>query len=280
MNYEHIPPGLALEDLMDLVDRNPGAFATLMRHTDDLYTLMAGALMQTEVRGLCGLRRSRDASRYQRWGSNPGTIRHKSERIKVRVQRVRDKETNMERPLETYRALHEKCTADAEGLHEKLLLGLSQRDYKKAVSICMDSIGLSSSTVGRTFIEQSAEVLKEFETRRLDQQKNCALLLDGKCLQGRQIIIAMGVTVTGKKVVLAITESVGENAAAVKSLLEDIIQRGFAFEDRLLVIMDGAKGLRAAVNETFGDLAVVQRCQMHKRENVTGHIKKKRTPIA
>ena len=63
----------------------------------------------------------------------------------------------------------------------------------------MDSIGLSSSTVGRTFIEQSAEVLKEFETRRLDQQKYCALLLDGKCLQGRQIIIAMGVTVTGKK---------------------------------------------------------------------------------
>ena len=85
MNYEHIPPGLALEDLMDLVDRNPGAFATLMRHTDDLYTLMAGALMQTEVRGLCGLRRSRDASRYQRWGSNPGTIRHKNDRIEYQA---------------------------------------------------------------------------------------------------------------------------------------------------------------------------------------------------
>ena len=39
MNYEHIPPGLALEDLMDLVDRTPGAFETLMRHTDELHTL-------------------------------------------------------------------------------------------------------------------------------------------------------------------------------------------------------------------------------------------------
>ena len=80
---------------------------------------------------------------------------------------------------------------------------------------------------------------------------------------------------TDKKEVLAVIESESETTSAVKAVLEDIIRRGFAFEDRLLVLMDGAKGLCKAVDETFGDLAVVQRCQMHTRENVARHVKDK-----
>ena len=36
----------------------------------------------------------------------------------------------------------------------------------------------------------------------------------------------------------------------------------------VLVILDGGKGLRAAVRKAFRRRAVVQRCQWHKRENV------------
>ena len=40
----------------------------------------------------------------------------------------------------------------------------------------------------------------------------------------------------------------------------------------VLVVMDGGKGLRAAVRNAFERLALVQRCQWHKRENVVKHL--------
>ena len=40
----------------------------------------------------------------------------------------------------------------------------------------------------------------------------------------------------------------------------------------LLVLLDGAKGLRKGVLEVLGDQALIQRCQWHKRENVISKI--------
>ena len=40
----------------------------------------------------------------------------------------------------------------------------------------------------------------------------------------------------------------------------------------LIVVIDGAKALRAGVQEVFGDLAAVQRCTLHKRRNVADHL--------
>lgn len=40
------------------------------------------------------------------------------------------------------------------------------------------------------------------------------------------------------------------------------------------MIIDGGKGLRATVRQEFGGLALVQRCQWHKRENVVRHLPK------
>jgi putative transposase len=42
-------------------------------------------------------------------------------------------------------------------------------------------------------------------------------------------------------------------------------------EHCILFIIDGAKALRRAVRDAFGDYGVVQRCQLHKRKNVLGH---------
>ena len=43
---------------------------------------------------------------------------------------------------------------------------------------------------------------------------------------------------------------------------------GLDVSQGLLVIVDGGKGLRAAVRKAFRHRALVQRCQWHKRENV------------
>jgi putative transposase len=40
----------------------------------------------------------------------------------------------------------------------------------------------------------------------------------------------------------------------------------------LLVVIDGAKALSAAVREVFGANALIQRCQLHKRRNLGEHL--------
>ncbi len=45
------------------------------------------------------------------------------------------------------------------------------------------------------------------------------------------------------------------------------------------MVIDGAKGLRAAVRAAFGKDALVQRCQWHKRENVVAYLPKNQQPL-
>jgi putative transposase len=43
---------------------------------------------------------------------------------------------------------------------------------------------------------------------------------------------------------------------------------------RLLIVIDGSKALKAAVRDMFGEAALVQRCQVHKKRNVQDHLPK------
>ena len=63
-----------------------------------------------------------------------------------------------------------------------------------------------------------------------------------------------------------------KNKTVVGSLLADLLARGLSAEDELLVVMDGARALAAAVREVFGAKAVVQRYTLHKRRNVADHL--------
>ena len=55
-------------------------------------------------------------------------------------------------------------------------------------------------------------------------------------------------------------------------LLSDLMTRGLPTDRTLLFVVDGAAGLRRAVTDVFGSRGVVQRCQLHKRKNVLGHL--------
>ena len=71
-------------------------------------------------------------------------------------------------------------------------------------------------------------------------------------------------------------EGSSENAEVCIRLLEDIARRGLRMERRpILVVLDGSKGLRSAVDRFFGKWASVQRCQVHKRRNVLSHLPQK-----
>ena len=250
----------------------------LWEHFEKMYELLAKMAMKEEVEALCGDRCKHDkvhGGRYKRWGSNPGSIQIEGERIKVRVPRVRDVKAGEERPLETYRRFRRPTPEEKDKVADAILLRLSQRDYQRTACRYANSFGLSASSISRTFQERSAAALEAFEQRNLTSETYVALLLDGKHLRGQQIVLCVGITDKGEKRVLGFVETTTENAEAITGLLQDLLARGLHYAEGLLCVIDGAKGMRTAVKNVFGDHAQVQRCTWHKRENVVGHLKNK-----
>jgi len=56
--------------------------------------------------------------------------------------------------------------------------------------------------------------------------------------------------------------------------LRELQERDLTGEDVVALVLDGGKGLRAAVRKAFRERALVQRCQWHKRENVVSYLAK------
>jgi putative transposase len=108
--------------------------------------------------------------------------------------------------------------------------------------------------------------------RRLESYDLVTLLLDGKTFAEDEMVTAVGVTLTGEKVLLGFVQTATENRKVCAAFLRELVERGLRVDLGLLVITDGAKGLHAAVREVFGTAAVLQRCQWHKRENVIAYL--------
>jgi transposase-like protein len=92
------------------------------------------------------------------------------------------------------------------------------------------------------------------------------------------MVIALGITLAGQKVMLGFVQTASENERVCAAFLRDLVDRGLRPEDGLLVVLDGAKGLRKAIQTVFGAQAVVQRCQWHTRENVVRSLPKGQQP--
>jgi len=97
------------------------------------------------------------------------------------------------------------------------------------------------------------------------------LLLDGKSFADGHVVSTLGVTTTGEKRIRGHVQTATENKRVCAAFLRELVERGFLAPTGPLVVLDGAKGLRAAVREVFGDDVPVQRCQWHKRKNVVSY---------
>jgi transposase-like protein len=168
-------------------------------------------------------------------------------------------EAGEERPLQSYQAMKESNVG--KELTDAILLGLSQGDYERVASQFVDGFGLSQSSVSRRFQERAQKALKEFENRSLKEENFLALWIDGKYVASEQMIVCMGVTEAGYKKVLGFTQATTENARPIKEMLRNLIERGLSFDEGILCVIDGSKGLRKAIREVFGSRSEVQRCQ-------------------
>ncbi len=64
------------------------------------------------------------------------------------------------------------------------------------------------------------------------------IVIDGKTFKEDEMIIALGVTVGGEKVVLGFTQAGAENARVCKEFLSGLIERGLKVEGGVLCVMD------------------------------------------
>ncbi len=236
-------------------------------------------MLQQEVVRLAGERYQRGSGSpgHSRWGEQQGWVYLGDQKVHVEVPRVRNVAAGKEVRLQSYEQLQEPRHANELTMH-RLLKGLSCRDYQTCVDQVAETYGLSSSSLSRRFKQATAEQLAALSERDLAQYPLVAVLLDGKTFAEDQMVIALGITTGGEKVILGFVQTATENAKVCAAFLRKLLDRGLTAEDGLLFVIDGAKGLRAAIRQVFGDRGVVQRCMWHKRENVLSYLPKKKRP--
>ncbi len=234
-------------------------------------------LMQEEVRELAGERSQPQSDRTaHRWGNERGYCVVMGQKVPIQRPRVRttdDKEVR----LGSYEMFH-RGEPLSETVWEKLMLGLSTRNYGQAIRQFTEAYGLEKSAVSEHFIEASRAKLKEMMERRLDKTRLCTLLIDATPFQGQQMVAALGIDEYGRKMILGIRQGATENATVVGELLADLVDRGLDFTEPRLYILDGGKALTAAVKKHAGESAAIQRCQVHKRRNVLDHLPEEQKP--
>lgn len=202
-----------------------------------------------------------------RWhGSQPGRIKLADRALKVQRPRLRHK-----REGEVKIPAYEQLRRD-RGLRQQmlgaLLRGVSTREYDEVLPKMTETVGVARSSVSRQAIEASAEKLKSLQERRWDSTEILVIYIDGQRFGEHHVLSAVGVDREGRKHILGIEAGATENAAAVKRLLTHLRDQGLATDRKYLFVIDGAKALRAAIEEVFGGGQHVQRCRNHKLRNV------------
>lgn len=236
--------------------------------------LLMLAAMNSECVRIAGPKHSKNPLRVANWwGNDLRPVYYDKQEVIVERPRLRGKDKK-EIPLATYEAFR-----DPQGMRESVLknmvLGISSRDYEEAVSGFLKGYGVKKSSVSRHFVKATAEQMRGFLERDLSGLDLVAIFIDGIEFKGHLLVVAMGLDKDGRKHILGLCQGATENAEVCKSLLEDMARRGLNAGKDYLFVLDGAKALRSALSRMFGEKALVQRCQQHKRRNVLKHLPEK-----
>lgn len=160
------------------------------------------------------------------------------------------------------------------------LTGISTR------SLSMISNRLIGRSISHTEVSSAnadlTKAVEKWRIRDLSQESITYLFVDGVNFPMRidgsiervPVLVAIGVTETGHKLVLAIQSGDKESALSWREVFKDLKSRGLNSHTIILGIMDGLKGLETVFKEEFPK-ANVQRCQVHVARNVVAKVPKK-----
>lgn len=158
------------------------------------------------------------------------------------------------------------------------VFGLSTR---KVATALLPVLGrpVSAQTVSRVAKTLDAAVAA-FHRRRLADRYR-VLMLDGVVLARktgagalrRPVLVALGMTLDGRKEIIDFTLARAESASAWETFLGDLIKRGLTGKGLEMICIDGGAGLLAALPTAFPGIPV-QRCWAHKIRNVLNKVRK------
>ena len=256
------------------------ALASMLDARATLYTTImqtgmsvVSAMMEDDRVQVCGPRYMHDDKRRAyRAGHVDGELVLGGRRVRMRRPRVRDDGGEVTLPTWEQFASDDPLTMRAV---EQMVLGVSTRNYARSLEPVPQEIttrGTSKSAVSRRFVAKTSEALTTMMSRDLGSISLCALIIDGIHMGEHLVVVALGIDAQGDKHVLGLCEGATENEAVCKTLLVDIVARGVRTSRSMLFVIDGSKGLVAAIKKVFGKRALVQRCQVHKRRNVEDHL--------
>jgi transposase-like protein len=275
------PASIALQQLaLPMMIASEAIKKGLMAFVQQMGMLAFSEMLEAEAAEIAGPKgRHADDRTHHHWGTAKSTLPFGGRHVVVERPRVRRKGKGgreVELPsVATARA------ADPMPAHvaEQIVVGVSTRGYRRSLEPLDESLqsrGESKSNVSRTLIEKTTEKLAEFLDRKLHDVALAAMFIDGIEVGGHAVIIALGVTKDGSKVPLGVWCGSTENHVVTSALMQNLIERGLRVDAPLLFVIDGGKGIRKALNDVFGDRAVVQRCQVHKARNVRDHLPQER----
>jgi transposase-like protein len=228
-------------------------------------------LLESEVESLCGPkgRHNRERAAY-RHGTEQSKVVMGGKKIAIKKPRTRSKDGH-ELPLTVLELFQNEDPLNQE-IVERLLCGVSTRKYRRTVnSRGVEEGSTSKSEVSRRFITGMERIMEAFFQRHIGNDYP-AILIDGMMLGKMTVIAALGIGSDGKKQVLGLIEGGTEHHTVANALLGDLIKRGLSPDIPRLFVLDGGKGLHKAVKDTFGERALIQRCQVHKKRNVLSYL--------
>ena len=234
------------------------------------------SLMEESVTALCGPKGKHDAGRSAvRHGAEDGSVTLGGRRVGVRRPRVRATDGSGELPVPAY-DLFSSTELLGEMAMTKMMAKLSTRRYRAGLEPVGTAVearasSTSKSAISRRFVAATETALDELLARDLSGLDLVALLVDGVHFGDHLVVVALGIGLDGTKHPLALAEGSTENATLVTDLLAGLRERGLDVSRPVLVVIDGAKALAAAVRAVF-DNPVIARCQLHKIRNVTSKL--------
>ena len=167
-----------------------------------------------------------------------------------------------------------------EDLSFMFLTGISTR------SLSMISKRLIGRKISPTEVSNAnkglIDAVEKWRERDLSDDRIKYIFLDGVNFDMRidgsvekvPVLVAIGVTETGNKLVLGFQAGDKESAPTWREFFKDLKKRGLDGSNMVLGVMDGLPGLEKVFKEEFPK-AKAQRCQVHLASNVLAKVPKK-----
>lgn len=164
-------------------------------------------------------------------------------------------------------------------VREMFVAGVSTRRVGEVLQMLLED-KISASTVSE-IAKELDRFVRSFHRRSLED-KYVYLFLDGVYLgvkavlrsKKRPVLVAYGITKEGERELIDFRTARSESESQWYSFLNDLYRRGLTGDRLRLITIDGAPGLRNALESVY-PYVKRQRCWAHKLRNVSNYLSRK-----